>query len=91
MSALRSEAPLLAGRDFSGKAIPSGRGAAGPESEVIRGPDETCDSSRGAGAKEGDGRAETFGGSICIDAGDRRLDHRGNTAGERSGHQQAVT
>ena len=57
---------------------------------MIRGPDEAGDSSRGAGAKECDGRAEADDRPVRIDIGDRRVDHCGGEAGKGSGHQQAV-
>lgn len=58
---------------------------------MIRGPDQAGDSARGAGAKDGDGRAEADGRPVRIDAGDRCVDYCGGEAGKGSGHQQAVT
>ena len=57
---------------------------------MIRGPDEAGDSSRGAGAKECDGRAEADDRPVRIDTGDRGIDHCGGEAGQGSGHQQTV-
>lgn len=90
LPALRPKAPLLAGRDLSGKAVASGCGAAGPRAEVTRGPNEEGNRSRGAGAKERDGGAGADDRPVRIDAGNRRVDHCGREAGKGSGHQKTV-
>ena len=90
MSGLWPKAPIPASRDFSGKSLPSSCFAAGPRREVIRGPDEAGDSSRGAGAKECNGRTEGDDRPVRIDTGDRGVNHCGGEAGKGSGHQQTI-
>jgi len=62
----------------------------GPRVAVKNGRDEAGCRSRGTRTGQGNGRAKANDRSVCFDTGHRRVDHRGSTACEGDGHQQAI-
>lgn len=85
---LRGEAPVFARGDISGATIPGtpSKAPADCRTAVRDGRDEAGYRQGGTGACEGDGRTEAHDGPVRLNAGDRRFDHCGCPARERTGH-----